>query len=99
MVSQLVLFGIYPYLFGVDESQTIMEQLDPDTRTELVVTLLSLVLLGFVLMFAAWLGARIVRRYAGLSSARVRNLPDSTYTDDDWWQKPLVPPEDDEQLE
>ena len=99
MVSQILLFATYPCFFAVDDSETVLEQLDPKTRTELVVTLLGVVFLGFALMLVAWLGARIVRRYAGMSSARFRKSNGSTYADDDWWQKPLVPPEDDEQLE
>ena len=99
MVNHSVLFAVYPCLLGVDESETVMEQLDPETWTQLVLTLLGLVFLGFVLMFSAWFGARIVRRYAGLSPARFRKSSGSINPDDDWWKKPLVPSEDDEQLE
>ena len=77
---------------------TILEQLDPETRARLFSVFVGLVVVGIALMTFAWLGARIVRRYAGMTlSESSRSKP--TSADDDWWQKPLVPPGDEEPLE
>jgi len=84
--------------FAAMEQVTILEQLDPETRARLFSVFVGLVVAGIALMAFAWLGARIVRRYAGMTSSESsRSKPMSA--DDDWWQKPLVPPSDEEPLE
>ena len=89
-------FTVLP--FAVMEKVTILEQLDLETRARLFSAFVGLVVVGIALMGFAWLGARIVRRYASMTSSESsRSKPMSA--DDDWWQKPLVPPSDEEPLE
>ena len=80
------------------KKQTVLEQLDPETSTQLFALLVELVLAGIVLMAVAWLGARLVRRYANMNSQE-SSPRKVTHTEDDWWQKPLVSLGDEDPLE
>jgi hypothetical protein len=67
--------------------EPLLMRLDPQRRAKVLMALLGLVLVGVVLIAAAALGGRHVLRIA-----RMRNRPTPRH-DDQWYRKPLVPPE------
>ena len=83
---------------AVVKKQRVLDQLDPETSAQLFALLMGLVLAGIVLMAVAWLGARVVRRYAKMNS-RESSFTKATHTEDDWWQKPMVSLGDEDPLE
>ncbi|QDU31523.1 hypothetical protein ETAA8_66820 [Anatilimnocola aggregata] len=49
----------------VQQPQPLLMRLDGATRARVLAALAALILLGFLLMTLAWLGARMTRRYMG----------------------------------
>lgn len=74
---------------------TLYEHLDSETRVELMAILLGLIFAGVGLMVFAWIAARFLRRYAGLNKPSDERSK-ANLSDDDWWQKPLVPSTDED---
>lgn len=68
------------------------ETFDPATQVYLLSMLLVIVLMGIFLMIVTWLAARVVRRYASFSSKRIELPSPTTNSEDDWWRRPLVLP-------
>jgi|GEM_PF-4325942 len=66
---------------------TLLERLDPRSRSAVTLALAALILLGLLLVALAWLGARAVRRQARKSLAPT-HLPG-----DEWSKKPLGQPD------
>jgi hypothetical protein len=71
--------------------QPVWERLAPPDRAKLLMVLLGLVLLGLMLVVLVVAGGRYVRRLsrAGLEKTAPR--------DDNWYRKPLVPAEPDDE--
>jgi hypothetical protein len=71
------------------EGQSVLMRLEPANRAKVLMALLALVLVGLGLIALAWLGGRHLRRIAkrrpGPTNPRM----------EDWYRKPLVPPDSD----
>ena len=72
------------------QKQLPIERLDPLTRAKVLSALTGLIILMFLLMVLAWLGARWARNYANrppiLFEDRQKRQP---WSEDDWASKPL----------
>jgi hypothetical protein len=72
-------------LAAEEKAQTLIERLDPLSRTRVVMALLGLVLVGGGLVLLTIVAGRRLRRIA-------RHTPGPTRThEEDWYQKPLIP--------
>ncbi len=70
----------------------VFERMTPVQRAKVILGLTSVVLLGAVLVFTAWIAARAARRYIRSADELRRR---ATLVDvDDWARKPLIPPLD-----
>ncbi len=94
MVDVLVsLTRLLPARVGVlaadasQQAEPLLMRLDPQRRAGVLMVLLGLLLLGGVLIAVAALGGRHVLRMA-----RKRSGPTPPH-EDDWYRKPVVPPE------
>ncbi len=74
-----------------DAEGGLLDRLEPPQRAAVIMTLIGLVILTFGMIVLIVLGGRWLRR-------RNRQLrdPHPSQLDDAWWEKPLVPPLDDE---
>jgi len=72
---------------AADATQPLLLRLDPVQRANVIMTLLGLLLVGGTLMAIVFFAGRHLRR-----AARQRNSPTPRH-EDDWYRKPLVPPE------
>ena len=70
-----------------EKAEPLLMRLDPQRRAKVFMALLGLVLLGALLIAVAALGGRHALRLA-----RKRSGPTARH-EDDWYRKPLVPPE------
>ena len=71
-------------------AEPVIRRMDPATRVKILAALAAFVILGFMMMFFTWWGARATRRYMGLGKRKPRwTEPDP----DDWSKKPLHPEE------
>ena len=89
---------IYESVIRQTDHRTVFEQLEPEIRVRILSMLFGIIVIGVGLIFLVWIGARIVRRYTGISpieSTSENHAPN----DDDWWKKPLVTAEDEELTE
>jgi hypothetical protein len=68
-----------------------IERLEPWRRAAVLMTLVGLVILGMGMVFLIVVGARWARRM--IRRNRTQGSSDLT---DNWWEKPLVPPLEDE---
>ena len=78
------------WLLAVDGSQPLLNRLDPPTRAKVLAALAALVILGLAMMLLTWLGGRATRRYMNQYSPPPRS-ESSTFKEDDWATKRLVP--------
>lgn len=71
--------------------QPVLRRLDPQQRAKLLAALAAFVILGFLLMGLAWLGARATRRYMRLGSNRgdTPTARSTVWHEDAWARKPL----------
>jgi hypothetical protein len=76
-------------LADTTDGQSLLMRLEPASRAKVLMALLALVLVGLGLIALAWLGGRHLRRIA-----RLRPGPTNPRTED-WYHKPLVPPDSD----
>ena len=58
------LLSLLPWLLAADDKQPPWDRLDPVRRTQVLMALLGLLLLGFLLIMLVLVGARYVRRLA-----------------------------------
>lgn len=74
----------------------LIKRLDPQTRVKVLAAIVALVILGFLLMILAWMGARATRRYMRIGSKQEEGIDvaPSPTTADDWLNKPLQGDED-----
>ena len=72
--------------------KSVFERMTPVLRAKVILGLTSVVLLGAVLVFTAWIAARAARRY--IRSADKLRRPATLVDVDDWARKPLIPPWD-----
>jgi len=72
------------------DPEPLIKRLDDATRAKVLAALAGLIILGFAMVFLAWLGARITHRFRH-SSFYFRPTPRPT--EHDWAKKPL-PPDD-----
>ena len=56
--------GALPWILAADAQQSPWDRLDPVRRTQVLMALLGLLLLGFLLIMLVLVGARYVRRLA-----------------------------------
>jgi hypothetical protein len=69
------------------KGKLLFERLDPPSRAKVMMALLALVLVGVTLVLATVVAGRYLRRIA-------RHTRGKTPTrHDDWYRKPLIPPE------
>lgn len=77
---------IGPLLAAEEKAQPLLMRLDPQDRAKVIMALLGLVLVGVALVaFALMAGRQVVR------IARKSHGP--TQPQDDWYRKPIVPPD------
>lgn len=81
--------NLYGWLLLADVAP--IERLEPWRRAAVLMTLVGLVILGMGMVFLIVVGARWVRRM--IRRNRTQKPSDLT---DNWWEKPLVPPLEDE---
>ena len=75
-------------LLAVDQKgEPLLMRLHPETRAKVLMALLALVLVGMALVAMVWIGARYLRRIAKTPPRSMRPR------EDDWYRKPLIPPE------
>jgi hypothetical protein len=74
----------------------LIKRLDPQTRVKVLAAIVALVILGFLMMILAWMGARATRRYMRIGSKQDEDLAaaHTPATADDWLKKPLPAEED-----
>ncbi len=77
-----------------ESGQSLIQRLDSQTRGDLMMKLLLILMAGFVLMLFTWMGARIVRRIGKVSYHHGRLLQHTTQPEDDWWKKSMISSED-----
>jgi hypothetical protein len=70
------------------EGEPLLRKLDPVLRTQVLMALLGLVLIGLLLVLLIMMGGRFVRRLA-----RHRTGASAAAAQDDWYRKPLATPE------
>jgi hypothetical protein len=87
-VTSFALAAVGRSLLAVDQkAEPLLMRLQPETRAKVLMALLALVLVGIALIALVWIGARYLRRIA-------HTPPRSTRPhEDDWYRKPLVPPD------
>ncbi|MBI83772.1 MAG: hypothetical protein CMJ81_11290 [Planctomycetaceae bacterium] len=78
----------------VESGQPLIQRLDSETRGDLMMKLLLILMAGFVLMLFTWMAARIVRRIGKVSYHHGRLLHRTTQPGDDWWKKSMISSED-----
>jgi hypothetical protein len=69
------------------KAEPLLMRLQPVTRAKILMALLALVLVGIALVALVWIGARHLRRIAKTPLRSTRPH------DDDWYRKPLIPPD------
>lgn len=84
------------FVVFAQQQQPMIQRMDSGTRVQVFVSLFLLVMLGCALMALAWWGARVVRRRGRRADEQLGRRP-ATPDEDDWWKKPLVPAEPDEE--
>lgn len=77
-----------------ESGHPLIQRLDSETRGDLMMKLLLILMAGFVLMLFTWMGARIVRRIGKMSYPHGRLLHRTTQPEDDWWKKSMISSED-----
>lgn len=79
------------WLLADEKNQSAIHRMDPATRSKLFFTaflaLVGFVVLWFGLIFLAWIGARVTKRYMNQEPKRHLDLAD---LQDDWATTPLV---------
>jgi hypothetical protein len=80
-----------PWLLA-QQTQSVLERLDPQARAKVLAALAGLIILGFGMIALVWLGGRATRRYMGIEPQPRRRTP--AVNPDDWAHKPIVPPLD-----
>ena len=78
-------------LAGAAPARSLIHRLDPATRAKVLAALAALIILGFAMMFLAWLGARVTRRYMNRGVREAGRGRRSVPQEDDWAARPLVP--------
>ncbi|WP_425616387.1 hypothetical protein NA78x_000033 [Anatilimnocola sp. NA78] len=71
----------------VQQKQPLLMKLDGPTRAKVLAALAALVMLGFLLVTLAWLGARMTRRYMGSAP---KKLPPTKLPSDEEWAREVV---------
>jgi len=84
--SACIAMAVWP-LAVAEKTETVLTKLDPANRAKVLMALLALVLVGLGLVALAWIGGRRLRRVIK------QPLPPVRHVDDQWYQKPLAPPE------
>lgn len=74
-------------LLAQQQPKSPLKQLDAPVRAKIIAAFAVLLILGFGLMFLAWLGARATRRYMNAPPRRRLHEHDQ----EDWARKPIVP--------
>jgi hypothetical protein len=77
-----------------EKNQSAIHRMDPAMRSKFFFTaflaLIGFVVLWFGLIFLAWIGARVTKRYMNQEPRKHLDLEE---LQDDWAKKPLVRPE------
>lgn len=77
-----------------ESGRPLIRRLDSETRGDLMMKLLLILMAGFALMLFTWMAARIVRRIGRMSYPHGRLLHRATQPEDDWWKKSMISSED-----
>ena len=78
----------WPLVLAVEErAEPLLVRLDPEQRAKVLMALLGLILLGAFSIALVYFGGAHLRRIARSSPGASRD------TRDDWYRKPLVPPD------
>ena len=87
-MTSFVLSTVHCLLLAVDkQAEPLLVRLDPERRAKVLMSLVGVVLAGLGLMALAWLGGRRLRRITR------KPLPPTPRAEDDWYRKPLLPPD------
>jgi hypothetical protein len=87
-------------LAGAEEAgpKTPIQRMEPAQRAKVLAALAALVMLGFLLVFLAWLGAKATRRYMNREPNLIEKPPPATpVREKDWADKPLAGPYDEDE--
>lgn len=79
----------FQLLAQVDGPAPLFMRLEREDRIRVFLALAAILLLGFVMIFLAWWGAKWTRRYSNKSAASTREATFSPLSPDDWAKKPL----------
>ena len=89
-----MLTGRLSAILADDTTKSVLERLDPATRTKVFAALAGLLILGFLMLLLTWFGARVARRYMRRNLSLQPRHRRAVQDEDDWATKPLVPVDD-----